>query len=110
VKAGGHSVNIIEEWIFADQIDDPDTIKAQFHENPPNIYGFGHKPLYADMIAAINNNRPPYIDAHAGKRAVELVLAIYKAAADRRPVQLPLNRCSTMDFVNRFNFGKKGKE
>lgn len=110
VKAGGKSVNIIEEWVFADQLDDPEIIKAQFHENPPNIYGFGHKPLYADMIAAIENNRQPYVDAQAGRRAVELVLAIYKAAADRGPVQLPLDRCSTMDFVNRFNFGKKGKE
>ena len=103
VKAGGHSVNIIEEWIFADQIDDPETIKAQFHENPPNIYGFGHKPLYADMIAAINNNRQPYIDAQAGRRAVELVLAIYKAACTGERVILPLNKCSTLDLKGRFS-------
>jgi UDP-N-acetyl-2-amino-2-deoxyglucuronate dehydrogenase len=103
VKAGGHSVNIIEEWIFADQIDDPETIKAQFQENPPNIYGFGHKPLYADMIAAINNNRQPYIDAQAGRRAVELVLAIYKSAYTGERVQLPLDKCSTLDFIGRFS-------
>jgi UDP-N-acetyl-2-amino-2-deoxyglucuronate dehydrogenase len=103
VKAGGHSVNIIEEWIFSDQMDDPETIKAQFHENPPNIYGFGHKPLYADMIAAINNNRQPYIDAQAGRRAVELVLAIYKSAYTGERVQLPLDKCSTLDFIGRFS-------
>jgi len=103
VKAGGHSVNIIEEWIFADQIDDAEIIKVQFHENPPNIYGFGHKPLYADMIAAINNNRQPYIDAQAGKRAVELVLAIYKAACTGERVILPLNKCSTLDLKGRFS-------
>ena len=103
VKAGGHSVNIIEEWIFSDQMDDPETIKAQFQENPPNIYGFGHKPLYADMIAAINNNRQPYIDAQAGRRAVELVLAIYKSAYTGERVQLPLDKCSTLDFIGRFS-------
>ena len=103
VKAGGHSVNIIEEWIFADQIDDPETIKAQFHENPPNIYGFGHKPLYADMIAAINSNRTPYVDAQAGRRAVELVLAIYKSACTGERVTLPLDKCSTLDFNGRFS-------
>jgi predicted dehydrogenase len=102
VKAGGQSVNIIEEWIFADQADNPEAVKAEYGENPPNIYGFGHKPLYADMIDAIKNKRKPYIDAEAGRRAIELVLAIYKSAAEGKPVKLPLDRCSTMDFRGRF--------
>lgn len=102
VKAGGQSVNIIEEWIFADQADDPEAVKAEYHENPPNIYGFGHKPLYADMIDAIRNKRKPYIDAEAGRRAIELVLAIYKSAAEGKPVILPLENCGTMDFKGRF--------
>ena len=37
VKAGGHSVNIIEEWIFADQIDDPETVKAPVSRKPAQI-------------------------------------------------------------------------
>lgn len=102
VKAGGHSVNVIEEWLFADKKDDPDAVKAEYHENPPNIYGFGHTPLYADVIDAIKNNRRPYIDAEAGRRALELVLAIYKSAAEGQAVRLPLKSCSTMDFKGRF--------
>ena len=102
VKAGGHSVNIIEEWIFADQVDDPAKVKAQYHENPPNIYGYGHKPLYADMIDAIKKNKKPYVDAKAGRRALELVLAIYKSAAEGKSVRFPLEKCSTMDFTNMF--------
>lgn len=31
------------------------------------------------MIDAINNDRKPYIDAYAGRNALELVLAIYKS-------------------------------
>lgn len=38
VKAGGRSVNIIEEWRFADLLDDADEIKARYSENPPNVY------------------------------------------------------------------------
>ncbi len=41
------------------------------------------------------------------KRAMELVLAIYKSAAEHRPVKLPLESCSTMDFVGRFGERKK---
>lgn len=102
IKLGGQSVNIIEEWLFADQLDDPDKVKAQFSENPPNIYGLGHTPLYADMIDAIKNNRQPYVDAYAGRRAVSLILAIYKSSAEGQPIRVAPNKCSTMDFVGRF--------
>ena len=102
-KAAGTSDNIIEEWRFADELDDSDEVKKRFSENPPNIYGFGHTPLYADVIDAIVKGRAPLVDAEAGKRALELVLAIYKSAAEHRPVKLPLESCSTMDFVGRFD-------
>ncbi len=102
-KAAGTSDNIIEEWRFADELDDPEEVKKRFSENPPNIYGFGHTPLYADVIEAIVKGRAPLVDAEAGKRALELVLAIYKSAAEHRPVKLPLGNCSTMDFVGRFD-------
>ena len=103
VKAGGKSVNIIEEWSFADGTDDPDTIKSKYCENPPNVYGYGHTPLYQDVLDAIENNRAPYVDGEAGKRALELVLAIYKSAYEGRPVKLPLTDCSTLDFKGRFD-------
>lgn len=103
VKAGGSSVNKIEEWRFSDMLDDPDEVKAHFAETPPNVYGFGHTPLYADVIDAIKNDRKPYVDARAGRRALELVLAIYKSATEGVSVKLPLTKCSTMDFKGRFD-------
>lgn len=102
VKAGGKSVNIIEEWLFADQADDPEAVKAEYHENPPNIYGFGHKPLYADVIDAIKNQRKPYADAQAGRRALELVLGVYKSATQGHVVRFPLEKGSTKEFIGRF--------
>lgn len=102
VKAGGHSVNVIEEWCFADLLDNPEEIKAEFHENPPNVYGFGHTPLYADVIEAIQMDRKPLVDAEAGRRALELVLAIYKSASEGKKIKLPMSECSTMDFQDRF--------
>ncbi len=103
VKAGGKSVNIIEEWMFKDGLDDPEKVKEEYHENPPNVYGFGHNPLFADVIEAIKEKRKPYIDGHEGRNALELVLAIYQSAATGKPVKLPLTKCSTMDFVGRFD-------
>ena len=103
VKAGGQSVNIIEEWRFSDLLDDPNVVKEKYHENPPNVYRYRHTPLYADMIHAIEQDRQPYITAMEGKKALELVLAIYKSAAEGKAVKLPLTECSTMDFVGRFD-------
>ena len=102
VKAGGKSVNIIENWDFRDNADNAEEVKQQYCENPPNVYGYGHTPLYADVIDAIRRDRAPYVDGKAGLRALELVLAIYKSAAEHRPVQLPLEDCATTDFEGRF--------
>lgn len=102
VKAGGESVNIIEEWKFSDYFGDEERVKQECSENPPNVYGFGHSKLYRNVIAAIKGEEELVVDAEAGKRALELVLAIYKSAAEGQPVKLPLERCSTMDFVGRF--------
>lgn len=103
VKAGGKSVNILEEWIFEGQEENAEKIKEEYSEMPKNIYGFGHTPLYKNVIEAINNNTKPLVDAEAGRRALELVLAIYKSAKEGRPVKLPLEDTSTMDFVGRFD-------
>ena len=54
------------------------------------------------MIDAIRNNREPYVNGEAGKRALELVLAIYKSAAEGQNVKLPITDCATTDFAGRF--------
>ena len=103
VKAGGEAVNIIEEWRFSDYLDEPEAVKKECHENPPNVYGFGHSKLYKDVIDAIETDRAPYVDAEAGKRALELVLAIYKSAATGERITFPLTECSSIDFKGRFD-------
>lgn len=103
VKAGGKSVNIIEEWLFRDALEDPEAVKAIYHEDPPNVYGFGHTPLYADVIAAITQGRAPYVTARDGRNALEMILAIYESAARKAPVKLPLEGIAATDYLGRFD-------
>lgn len=98
-KVGGKSVNVIEEWLFADK-DDAEQVKGEFCENPPNVYGFGHTPLYGDVTEAIRRNCRPYVDGEAGRRALELVLAIYRSAKEGKPIKLPMSDFSTMDLIS----------
>ena len=106
VKAGGKSVNVIEEWRFADCLDDIETVKKEYSEYPPNVYGYGHTKLYENVIDAVKGRKKLLVDGEAGKRALELVLAIYQSSAIGQPVKLPLEEGTSLDFVNQFKSGE----
>ena len=99
VKLGGKAANKVEFWSIAG---DARTAEDLADALPDTIYGLGHTSLYTDVIDAINTGRAPYVTAQDGMEALELVLAIYKSAAEGKPVKLPLEDCSTLDFAGRF--------
>lgn len=101
VKIGGTSTNNIDVWAFADQRSE-DAHMAGMQEATSNVYGNGHTAVYADIVEAIQQDRAPYIDAGAGRRALEMILAMYQSAATGRPVKLPLKNVASTDFTGRF--------
>lgn len=80
VKLGGASTNNIDVWQFADE-DESDSKNKGLEEQTSNVYGNGHTSLYCDMIDAIQHGRKPYVDAYAGRRALELVLDVYQSSS-----------------------------
>ena len=102
VKLGGKSTNNIDVWDFADETE-ADAANKGLEEAASNVYGNGHTSLFADVMDAIENDREPYVDAKAGRAALEMILAIYKSAAEGRPVKLPLTDTSSLDFLGRFD-------
>lgn len=58
--------------------------------DPKAIGHHGHARQFHDLVEAIVDDRPPAIDGREGRRSVELILAIYKAAETGRAVRLPL--------------------
>ena len=101
VKLGGTSTNNIDVWDFADA-NEADEENRGLQEATSNVYGNGHTSLFADMIEAIEQDRPPYVDAVAGRNALEMILAIYQSAATGKPVKLPLGDVASTDFTGRF--------
>ena len=97
VKIGGTSTNNIDVWDFADE-SEADTKNKGLQEETSNVYGNGHTSLFADMIDAIQNDRKPYVDAYAGRDALELVLAIYKSQKEGHAVRLPLENFASTDM------------
>lgn len=102
VKLGGTSTNNIDVWDFADE-NEADAEKQGLKEATSNVYGNGHTSLYADVMDAIKNDRAPYIDAVAGRNALELVLAIYKSQKEGVPVKLPLTDFASTDMNGMFD-------
>lgn len=101
VKIGGTSTNNIDVWQFADETE-ADHKNKGLEEATSNVYGNGHTSLYADVIDAVKNDRRPYVDALAGRNALELVLAIYKSQKDGKPVKLPLEDFASAEMVGEF--------
>lgn len=101
VKLGGISTNNIDVWQFAKETE-ADNKNKGLEETTSNVYGNGHTSLYTDMIDAIEKDRKPYVDAMAGRNALELVLAIYKSQKEGKPVKLPLIDFASIEMTGEF--------
>lgn len=63
----------------------------------PTAIGYhGHAKQFRDVVEAIKKARTPAVDGIEGRRSVEIILGIYKAAETGRPVQLPLESDPTL--------------
>lgn len=58
--------------------------------DPAAIGHHGHTAMFKDVLKAIGSGARPLIDGAEGRRSVEVILAIYKAALTGRSVALPL--------------------
>ncbi len=101
VKIGGKSTNNLDVWQFAtEESGDKDNVGLK--EATSNVYGNGHTSLYADVADAIEHHRKPYITAEDGRKALEVVLAIYKSQKTGMPVTLPLTDFASTDMAGEF--------
>jgi predicted dehydrogenase len=58
--------------------------------DPAAIGHHGHTMQFRNFVEAVKKNRPPAIDGHEGRRSVEIILGVYKAAETGKTVKLPL--------------------
>jgi len=79
VVIGGPALNKVVVWQFADEQDNLAQIQAECNHDIDNVYGWGHTPLYADMIDSIRCNRHPLIDGVEGKKSMSIILHAYLA-------------------------------
>jgi predicted dehydrogenase len=104
VVIGGLAVNKLETWRFSDAGavgDTEDKVLAPYEKDPPTVYGFGHGALFKDFVKALDESCEPLIAGEKGKKALEIILAIYKSQKTGQPVDLPCD-FSTMEMTGVF--------
>jgi predicted dehydrogenase len=102
---GGLAVNKLETWRFADADSVGDTeerVLSPNEKNPHTIYGSGHTALYKDFVDTIKTDSNFAISGEAGRKALEIVLAIYKSQKTGKPVDLPCD-FSTIEMQGCFD-------
>ncbi|HOE81595.1 MAG TPA: Gfo/Idh/MocA family oxidoreductase [Myxococcota bacterium] len=85
VKIGGVALNRIERWDF-EGYEDEDKLVAESGYYPTSVYGHGHTGFYRNVIDALEGKATDFIDGTAGRKSLELILAIYQSAFTRKPV------------------------
>jgi UDP-N-acetyl-2-amino-2-deoxyglucuronate dehydrogenase len=86
VEIGGFAVNEMRVWHFVDT--QPEDTNAMTSEQPPNVYGFGHKAYLEHVVDCIHNKKSALVDGLEGRRSLELITAIYEAIETGREVTL----------------------
>lgn len=86
-------------WEFQEKVPSDNTIHAAIAgrsgsnsgaSDPRGIAHVGHRDQIADFLDAIDNNRPARVDGREGRKAVEIIRAIYQSARTGQAVKLPL--------------------
>lgn len=89
----------LKTWAFAKQTKRDEALLAKMADktktgggasDPSAIGHHGHMLQFRDVLDAIKKGRKPLIDGPEGRRSVEIILAIYKAAETGKAIRLPL--------------------
>jgi predicted dehydrogenase len=88
VKIGGVALNRKEMWKIAGELEREPEILSANQPDPLSVYGTSHPHVFADFAAAVRENREPFVSGAEGRRALEVVLAVYESARIGQPVNL----------------------
>jgi predicted dehydrogenase len=103
ISGNAGSATVREEdlavWKFAKETEKDEAIRQTMSSrtqtgggaaDPKAIGHHGHMLQFTDVLNAIKKGKQPLIDGPEGRKAIELILAIYKSAETGKPVKLPL--------------------
>ncbi len=88
VEIGGFAVNKLKTWEFSQSLPEDGDVMSKYSENPPDVYGFGHKAYYEHVVDCIEHNKHHLVDGLEGRKSLELINAIYESIETGKEVSL----------------------
>jgi predicted dehydrogenase len=79
VEIAGFAVNKMRTWNFSEPLPEDDDVIANFSEDPPDVYGFGHIAYLNQVVDVIQTGKPSLVDGFEGKKSLDLICAIYES-------------------------------
>jgi predicted dehydrogenase len=88
VEIGGFAVNELKHWNFADEKENDEKFIKENSTNPPDVYGYGHKEYYENVVSTIRGKTAALVDGIEGRKSIELINACYESMETGREVSL----------------------
>jgi UDP-N-acetyl-2-amino-2-deoxyglucuronate dehydrogenase len=79
VKVGGFACNRLETWQFESE---EDINISTYTENPPDVYGFGHKAYYEHVLRCLDGKAEPLVGGTEARKGLALTIALYQSVEE----------------------------
>ncbi|GAG56451.1 unnamed protein product [marine sediment metagenome] len=86
VKVGGFACNRLDVWQFEGENSIADY--GTYTENPPDVYGFGHKAYYEHVLRCLDGKAEPLVSGAEARKGLALTIALYQSVEDGREVHM----------------------
>jgi len=91
---GGLAMNKIDFWEFVEPQPEDRQVPQLYSQDVPNAYGYGHDVLYDRVMKSILHDAPVEIPGEEGRKALEIIHAIYASEELAQRVALRERPCS----------------
>ncbi|RIE08085.1 gfo/Idh/MocA family oxidoreductase [Candidatus Cryosericum hinesii] len=87
VEIAGFAVNQVRTWAFVDERPEDKQVQDASYI-PDSVYGFGHEALFRSVLQSLATGQPNMLEGDEGRKALELVSAMYESIEMGMPVEL----------------------
>lgn len=91
VEIGGFAVNKIRTWQFTEPLPEDETVLREYSENPPDVYGYGHREYLVRALKSVATGATAPVDGLEGRKSLELINAIYESVETGKEVTMIFN-------------------
>jgi predicted dehydrogenase len=88
IEVAGTALNKLRIWELSTMEESDPIDLTQFSENPPDVYGFGHRRYLEHVVDCIENDTHQLVDGFEGRKSLELINAIYESIETGKEVNL----------------------